>query len=350
MSKNYAGVEDLLTDESFLSWYFKTDPSCVRQWESWIAEDAGHHARAQQAVDFLQSISLQEETLSLGHITLAESRLLQKIREAEQKSTASDLPEKVSVGVPKQVSVPIYRRVWVVAASVILLIAGLGSGYLLTRRNAELHTAYGEVRDSKLPDGTEVTINADSKIIYSTGWKDGKDREVWLDGEAFFHVSRTPMKSRFIVHTDHFDVIVTGTRFNVVNRPDKASIMLREGSVILRAAGGKGPGKEFKMMPGDFVEYNGEELRKKSVNADSVLAWKEHRLIFDNTPLRELVRIIREHYGISVQLANEGIADKTISGILPNDNLDVLLRTLEATSDFDVVREGNTILIREHSY
>jgi transmembrane sensor len=344
MSKNYAGVEDLLCEESFLSWYFRTDPACIRQWESWIAEDSSHRARAEQAAGFLRSLRLQEKDWSPGRITLSESRLLQKIREAEKKITAS-APAMVA---RKQGAVPLYRRAWVAAASVVLLIAGLSSVYYLKGRNTVLHTAYGEIRESNLPDGTEVTVNADSKVIYSTGWKDGKDREVWLEGEAFFHVSKTPLKSRFIVHTDHFDVIVTGTRFNVVNRPDKANIMLREGSVILRAAGGIQSGSALKMMPGDFVEYYRGGLRKKQANTDSILAWKEHRLIFENTPLRELVRIIREHYGISLQLANEGIADKTISGILPNDNLDVLLRALEATSDFDVVREGDHILIREH--
>ena len=341
MSKNYAGVEDLLTEESFLSWYFKTDPACIRQWESWIAEDAGHRARAEQAVDFLRSLLLEEDALFPDRITLAESRLLQKIREAEQK--VSKAPDAQTQRV-----IPLYRKAWVVAASLILLVAGLGSAYFLTRGSAELHTAYGEIRNSKLPDGTEIVVNADSRITYPTGWKDGKDREVWLDGEAFFHVSKTPLKSRFIVHTNHFDVIVTGTRFNVVSRQDESNIMLREGSVILRAAWGKGEDKELKMMPGDFVEYYRDGLRKKSVNTDSVLAWKEHKLIFDNTPLRELVRVIHEHYGITVQLANEGIADKTISGILPNDNLDVLLRSLEATSEFDVVHDGGRIVISEH--
>jgi ferric-dicitrate binding protein FerR (iron transport regulator) len=87
-------------------------------------------------------------------------------------------------------------------------------------------------------------------------------------------------------------------------------------------------------------------LEKRPVKNDSVLAWKEHKLIFDNTPLRELVKIIKEHYGINVTLASEAVGDMTISGILPNDNLDVLLQSLDATTDFEVVRENDTIMIR----
>ncbi len=52
-------------------------------------------------------------------------------------------------------------------------------------------------------------------------WKEGTSREVWLKGEAFFHVSKTPTKARFIVHTERFDVVVTGTQFNVMNRAGK---------------------------------------------------------------------------------------------------------------------------------
>jgi ferric-dicitrate binding protein FerR (iron transport regulator) len=328
MSKTYAGVEDLLCDESFLSWYFKTDPRAVRQWEQWIAHSSDRLARVQQAVEFLQSLQLEEPLLKTEQITQAESQLLEKIRQAAPM--VHHLPQ---------------RRWWMAAASVILLAAGLYGGYRWLTPRPELHTAYGEVKENKLPDGTEVVVNADSKIIYSAGWKDGKDREVWLNGEAFFHVSKTPLKSRFIVHTGHFDIIVTGTQFNVVNREDKANIMLKEGSVILRTH----EGKELKMVPGDFVEYNADRLEKKLVKNDSVLAWKEHKLIFDNTPVRDLVKIIREHYGVTVQLAGDSIGEKTISGILPNDNLEVLLQALEATADFEVVREGNNILIRQHS-
>lgn len=327
MSKTYAGVEDLLCDESFLSWYFKTDPRAVRHWEQWIASGPDNLARIEQAVAFLQSLQLEDAALPSEQITAAESLLLEKIRQAEHR-------------IPRM---PQQRR-WIAAASIILLAAGLYGGYRWLTPRPELHTAYGEVRENKLPDGTEVVVNADSKLIYTTGWKDGKDREVWLNGEAFFHVTKTPLKSRFIVHTGHFDIIVTGTQFNVVNREDKANIMLKEGSVILRTD----EGKELKMMPGDFVEYNADRLEKKIVKNDSVLAWKEHKLIFDNTPLRELVKIIRQHYGVSVQPADEATGNKGIYGILPNDNLDVLLQALEATGDFKVERRFDSILIRTH--
>ncbi|MBS1601480.1 MAG: FecR domain-containing protein [Bacteroidetes bacterium] len=329
MSKNYAGVEDLLTDQSFLAWYFRTDTRCIRQWEEWIAADPAMRARAGQAVDFLRTLRVDEEKMSEGQITLVESRLLQKIREAENKSLSR-------VG---------GYRWWMAAAAVFVVAVGiyLLRPLLIQHPSDELHTAYGEVRESRLPDGSSVVVNADSRLVFSRGWQDGKDREVWLKGEAFFHVAKTPLKSRFIVHVNHFDIIVTGTQFNVVNRQDKANVMLKEGSVTLHTE----EGRELKMVPGDFVEYR-SSLEKKAVRNDSVLAWKEHKLIFDGTPLRDLISIIRENYGVDISTSGDGLEEKKLYGIMPNDNLDVLLLALQSTGDFEVIHEGNKILIKAH--
>jgi transmembrane sensor len=333
MSKNYAGVEDLLSDESFLSWYFKVNPHYIQQWEEWMSADPGHRVRAEQAVEFLRSLNFREKELTLEQVSMAESLLLQKIRSAENRVHTDG----------KRVVLSTDRRWWVAAASVILLVATAWSlRMMLTRTVPELHTAYGEIKEKKLPDGTEVVVNADSRIVVSPDWKDGKDREVWLTGEAFFHVSKTPLKSRFIVHANHFDIIVTGTQFNVVSRQDKANVMLKEGSVILHTT----EGKELKMKPGDFVEYNRSELEKRPVRTDSVVAWKDHKLIFDGTSLQEVAWIIREHYGVTVEFEGDSVAKKTVSGILANDNLDQLLKVLDATADFRVVRERDKVIIR----
>jgi ferric-dicitrate binding protein FerR (iron transport regulator) len=331
MFKNYAQPEDLLSDDTFLSWYFKTDPDDIQKWEKWIAENPGEQVLVQQAIELLKGVQLTEKELTGSQVTAAEHRLFQKIQELESRQA----PVR-----------SIYRnRWWAVAAAVLLIV----SGTMLTRsllNKPELKTAYGEIKKQNLPDGTEVMLNAHSKLSYAVATKDGKDREVWVNGEAFFHVSKTPMKSRFIVHTDRFDIIVTGTQFNVVNRNGLSNVMLKEGGVIIRTD----DGKEMKMVPGDFVEFNNDHPAKKLVKNDSVLAWKDHKLVFDNTPLSEVVTIIKEHYGIDVKLANGAIAGKTVSGILPNDNLDVFLETLEAleaTMNLEIIRNGDSILIKD---
>ena len=243
---------------------------------------------------------------------------------------------------------PFYTRIpsigrWMAAASVLALIAGI---YVLlphTIHKSTWSTPYGEIKKVQFPDGTTVIANANTRITYPAEWKEGKDREVWLEGEAFFHVHKTPSKSRFIVHMGHFDIVVTGTQFNAVNRPDKASILLQDGRVILRAS----DREEMAMKPGDFAEFLNGQLTRRSINADSCLAWKDRRLFLDNTPLSQLIRIIREQYGVEVHQAEGSTENTTVSGILPNDNLEVLLRALELTGDFTIVHEKDKIIIKD---
>ena len=143
-----------------------------------------------------------------------------------------------------------------------------------------------------------------------------------------------------MVHADQFDVIVTGTQFNVVNRDGKTNVMLTEGSVTIKAK----DGKEIKMQPGDFVEVNNEQPEKRNVPQENILAWRDKKLYFDNTPLRLAAKKIEEHYGVTVTLTDDSTGNRTISGMMPNDNLDVLLESLQSL-DFHVTRNNNEIII-----
>jgi transmembrane sensor len=335
MLENYLEPEQLLSDESFLAWYFKTgagaEPGKEKDWELWMAAGNGRRELVQQAVNLLDTVRIREDELPAGQAIAAEQALMSRIRISAGTKTP---PAKIK-------SLPA-RRHWLAAASILVIIL---SGALVTKMfltgKSKLKTDYGQIRQQQLPDGTDVVVNANSELSYSSGWKDGVDREVWLNGEAFFHVRKTPMQSRFIVHTDHFDIIVTGTQFNVVNRNGRDNVMLKEGSVMIHTD----QGKELKMIPGDFVEYGHDQLEKKWIRNDSLTAWKQQKLEFDKTPISELVRIIKDQYGVTVRLADDSVKDKTISGILRNVNLDVLLQALEATGDFEVVRQNGDIII-----
>jgi transmembrane sensor len=105
----------------------------------------------------------------------------------------------------------------------------------------------------------------------------------------------------------------------------------------------------MNMQPGDFVAMRDTLLQKKKVQPDSLVAWQEQKLIFDKTPLRDLVTILNNQYGVHVRLEGRSLGDSTISGILPDNNLDILLQMLKATSDYDVLREGDQITIKAHS-
>lgn len=362
MSKEFREPEDFLSDESFLSWYFEAGDD--GSWESWMADAPDRRELVERAVAILEATRMREKPLPAGQVQRAGAALQQRIDALMESGdalmgsgdrTAAGTYVSKGAGIPAYQTRPtrnyirLYRR-WMAAAAVLVLVGiGLVVSRMLPVRQSQLASGYGEMLSQLLPDGSEVTMNANSRLHYFRAfrnWRDGVDREVWIDGEAFFHVRKTPMKSRFIVHTDQFDVVVTGTQFNVVNRKGKDNILLQEGSVIVHPR----MGEDMHMVPGDFVQWSGNELKKTPVRPDSLTAWQQHQLVFDKTPLHEVAAIIEEQYGVRVTLQDPSIGDSVISGILPNNNLNVLLQALETTSDFDVNRDGGNITIRASAH
>jgi ferric-dicitrate binding protein FerR (iron transport regulator) len=137
------------------------------------------------------------------------------------------------------------------------------------------------------------------------------------------------------------DIVVTGTQFNAIAREDESSVLLTEGSVTIKTP----DGKEIKMKPGDFVRIENKVPAKQMVDQQKILAWKEARLDFDNTPIYEVAKIITRHYGVKVSISNKVVGESTISGIMPNDNLDVLIQSLEATGNYKITKTNNEIII-----
>jgi transmembrane sensor len=324
MLDQYSQPEELLTDESFLNWYFKTGSEDHRQWEEWMGAGERNRDLVQRAVALLELTRLPERRITADQIDRAAARLSAGIDRAAKRTRVLPL---------------IGRWRWVAAACCVGLLAVGGGMYWLNHSaGAVIRTEYGQLGQQVLPDGTEVTMNANSRLqLAASPWVKGADREVWISGEAFFHVTHTPEKSRFIVHLDHSDVIVTGTRFNVVNRPGKENIMLEEGSVILRTASGK----EIAMRPGDFVTVAGGRAEMATVRPDSLMAWRDQSVFLYNTPMRELVNIVYDHYGVRIHLANDSTGTKTVTGILKNNDLETLLNSLEMTKAFEVKRQDD---------
>ncbi len=331
MHVSFKEPEELLAEESFYHWYLKCDESAIAQWDSWIRESPANEALAAQAVSVLKALPLQEGMVPASQVEAAWERL-----QAASYKLQDDNGGRI---------VKMRARRWWMAAAAVLILAVAGWGVLKYTGffTPSVETQYGQIMEERLPDGSEVTLNAHSKISYCDCWKEGADREVWINGEAFFHVKKTPQKSRFIVHTERFDIIVTGTQFNVVNRGGKTNVLLKEGSVTVRTP----DGKEVYMHPGDFVEIKDNNLNNKTDDGSAILAWKDRKMIFEGTRITEAAKMIEEEYGVQVQLPDSNYVP--VTGILSNDNLDVLLKVLEATNNYIIERDGNTIVIRKHA-
>ena len=325
MSKKISGSEDILIDEDFLAWYFRSDEKKSAAWKQWMDEDPSRKSLVDEAVQLADQLFLKEKELPTHSVQTALEELNEKLSE-----------KRTSV-------IPIHNRkrwVWIAAAAA-AVVAGIFFIFSMNHTKPTLETTFGEIRENLLPDGTQVFLNANSTIEYDDGWKDGGDREVWVKGEAFFNVAKTAEKSKFIVHTSEFDVIVTGTQFNVIDRMDRKNVALTEGSVTIKTR----TGQTLQMKPGDFFEVEGDAIVQKTIEKDKVIAWQNKKLILENTPLKDLAKQMEDLYGVNVMFENDIVAKKPLTSIIANDNLDVLLSALEATGDFKITRNGKEIKI-----
>ncbi len=126
---------------------------------------------------------------------------------------------------------------WAAVVSLIMLLAGAGwvggKEHLLYRT---YRTGAGETKNLLLADHSRVTLNANTSLKVSRNWFSGDRREVWLTGEAFFNIQKTPDRQRFTVHTATLTVEVLGTKFNVTDRRRKTRVVLQEGKVKVTSA------------------------------------------------------------------------------------------------------------------
>jgi ferric-dicitrate binding protein FerR (iron transport regulator) len=321
---HFNSIEEIIADEHFAAWYYKTDLAKAAVWENWLRENGAFKQMAEEAAALLGELSLREQPVASSKIEAAYERFNAGMEEA-----------------PIVTIRPAKRRWWLSAAAAILLISGAAFLWSNNSKHKVIESAYGQIKEYSLPDGSQVTLNANSEVELGKGWEEGKEREVWLKGEAFFRVQKTAHKSRFIVHTKAMDIVVTGTQFNAIARDDESSVLLTEGSVTLLTA----EGEQIKMQPGDFVKLHNNRPVKETVNEQKVLAWKQSKLVFENTTMKEVARVITKHYGIRVSIPEKEMGEKKISGVMPNDSLDVLLNALEATGEFRIQRAPGEVTI-----
>jgi len=232
------------------------------------------------------------------------------------------------------------------AASVVLVLGlGLywGKDYMLYKT---YHTRYGNVEAFYLPDGTRVTMNANSTLKVAHGLESSDLREVWLTGEAFFNVARRREGSRFVVHTETMDIVVLGTRFNVVNRRGKTEVVLNEGKVKLLPTQNRAK-EPVVLHPGDYAALTLTDtvVKRRVVRPERYSAWRENKLVFEDTPLREVVQVLNDYYGTRIVLKGASLKNRQLTATLPNDDLNLVLNGLSAAYRLRVVRQQESILL-----
>jgi len=177
---------------------------------------------------------------------------------------------------------------------------------------------YGNQSRIVLSDSTVVWLNAGSRLIYPTLFKN-KTREVLLFGEAFFEVAKNPEKP-FIVKTSDLDIRVLGTQFNVSSyeEDDLIQTVLKEGSVDIRRKGTLFFEHDAVLKPNQMASFNKttNNTKIKTVDPDYYTLWTKGLISFDDIDLNRVIKKVERFYNISISFSDPEKKIMRISGKL----------------------------------
>lgn len=227
------------------------------------------------------------------------------------------------------------------AVAILLIPALITSVYLyqeldkwnsLRVEQIELSSAYGLISKITLPDGSEVWLNSGSKLHYPKKFINDQ-RKVFLSGEAYFKVS-SDKQHRFDVELSNgLTVSAYGTEFNISSYSDDDLIRttLAKGSVEIR--NDKQPIPRV-LQPGEQASFNKltENMQVTDVNLYMNTAWKDGKMVFRRTDMREIAQRLSRHFNVNIQLQSKTIHNYKYSATFTSEPLEDILVLLEKTA------------------
>ena len=201
-----------------------------------------------------------------------------------------------------------------------------------------------ETKAITLPDSSVVILNAGSSLKYKKDFLDQPDREIFLEGNAFFEVKKETDHKQFIVHTTSLDVTVLGTRFNVDARTPATEVGLTSGKVKITQRGNSG---EAFMLPGDRIRLDTTDHSLIKTKFDPALyaAWMESKWRFQQTTLEDVARLIAQYYGIVPDFKTEKYRKLRITAVIPVTSLDMLTQVLSKTLHIQIQQVNDRLII-----
>lgn len=290
------------------------------------------------------------------HMQRLSNHLSEPVLQYEEDTTVAVMEE---IGTASRVSS--LRRIgyWLTGIAACLLI---GFIYFSSRNGAEgrdataknaVTTKPGSKSNIQLPDGTQVWLNADSKLTYNEKFQ-GDIREVSLSGEAYFDVVRDESRP-FIIHTKAIDVRVLGTSFNVRSYENEkiTETSLIHGSVEITLR--NRPDKKIVLKPNEkLIVQNDEDpsavmpeapSRKQQLTLDHInfqkkdssiieTLWVKNKLAFDGEAFEDIALKIERWFDVKVDIRGEKLKATPFSAVFDGESLQEVLEALRISGNF----------------
>lgn len=208
----------------------------------------------------------------------------------------------------------------------------------------ELHVPRGGEYQVVLADGTRVWLNAKTTLKYPVQFL-GKERVVYLEGEAYFEVTKNK-EHPFIVMTEReVSVKVLGTSFNVraYREAKEVETVLEEGSVEMAAWG-----NNILLKPGQkgSYDFDAEQLEVENVDTENYTAWRNGEFVFNDEKIENIMEDLMRWYDIEIFYRDEAVKQLIFNcKIKKYETIDVILHSMELAGGIHFEVKGNSVVI-----
>ncbi len=355
MQQHQYTVEELMLDDSFKSWCLSKDSGNISHWQTIIDDHPEQQEIFAQAKILIVSLN--------GGLSKTEvDRQIEKVRRmllergqnnGEAISYEPTLSEDfvlTDTGIVRRLS---RRRIFsYAAAACIICLAGFTYFFLhSSTKDIQNHlaitsyqTPIGKRQTIRLPDGSDVILNSNSSISYTTEFNKNK-REITLKGDAFFKVAKNHEKP-FIVTSGNIATTALGTEF-LVHAHQSLSVELLEGRVKVESLEKNGSASEVILNPGDKAEMmRGKQLTKTTFDSSYLRTWIDGTISFTNTPVPGALSQLQKWYDVEIKVNAKNLEGQSISGHYNSASLEDILKVICFSINKHYTISENTITIQ----
>jgi transmembrane sensor len=213
-----------------------------------------------------------------------------------------------------------------------------------------LKIPYGKRFELQLSDGTIVHLNSGSSLKYPVKFIAGENRQVFLDGEAFFDVTKDKTHP-FVVNADNLNIRVLGTHFNVSNYPEDnlTDVVLVEGSVGLYTGKEQFNAEKNTILKpgfkGSFSKIN-NQIKTKAVVTDVYTAWIKGGLTFRDMTFKDISKKLERHYNITIVNQNSKLSNEKFNASFGDEPIAKVLSYFNEIHGINYTLKNNEVLIK----
>ncbi len=207
----------------------------------------------------------------------------------------------------------------------------------------EIVVPSGHKVNATLPDGTKVWMNSGTILKYNGKYNRNR-RDIELIGEAYFDVNHDASKP-FSVTSGQLKVNVTGTSFNIKSQLNDhlQEITVEHGTVDLYFRG-----EEIGKMRANqqvILDKSTGYLSSKSAQIDLALAWKKNELVFDNTPIDEVVKYLERWYGVNITVDEALMQNRRYTFKVKTESLREMMELMKKITPLTYEVDGKNVTI-----